>query len=301
MCLCAAGAAPLREFSSMPRRLLSFCFCAGIAASAPAFADEGDTADAADAAAVAATSGLPSATGVMQPGWRNQWGVGAIANPRFVGGDEYATRVIPYVELRYFDATGTRFFANVPQGIGGYAYRYRDRSGGFFNVGMSVAPGFNVRDDSIEGLDEVGLATEARLLLEAGGRRWTATANIAQDVGNGHEGAYLDLSVNYRGRLKGTGFYAFGPVLRYGDSVYKDSLFGVSPQDAIETGLPAYDADAGLERAGLQGLLSLPLRSTKWRFTAVARVSRLFDNAADSPIVVDKTQYFFITALTRPF
>lgn len=295
----------MREFASMPRRFFAFCLSVAFAGIGPAIAANKAADDAAenaaDAAAVAATSGLPSATGVLRPGWRNQWGVGAIANPRFVGSDEYATRVIPYLELRYFDETGTRFFANVPQGIGGYAYRYRDRGGSFFNVGMSLAPGFNVRDDSIEGLDEVGLATEARLLLEAGGRRWTATATIAQDVGNGHEGAYLDLSVNYRGRLKGTGFYAFGPVLRYGDSVYKDSLFGVSPQDAIETGLPEYDADAGLERFGFQGLLSLPLCSSKWRFTTVARASRLFDNAADSPIVVDKTQYFFITALTRPF
>ena len=257
----------------------------------------------ADAAAVAAASGLPSAAGALRAGWRNQWGVGLIANPKFVGSDEYNTRVIPYLDLRYFDERGTRWFANVPQGIGGYAYRARDLESGFFlNVGGAIAPGFNVRDESIEGLDEVGLSTEARLLIETGGRNWAASATLAHDVGNGHEGTYLDLSVARRGAVgQRGGFYAVGPVLRFGDSTYKDSLFGISPEDSIETGLPAYDADAGVERLGLQGLVSLPMGGSKWRLTALLRASQLIDNAADSPIVGAETQYFFLTALTRAF
>ena len=272
--------------------------CLQLTVSIPALAQ-----DQADAASAGAVSGVPSAAGVRRPQWRNQYGLGFIANPKFVGSDEFNTRVIPYFEFRYFDEKGTRFFANVPQGVGGYFYRQRDAaSGRFTNVGLSVAPGFNVRDDSIEGLDEVGISTEARLLLETGGRSWTATAILAQDLGSGHEGAYLDLSVNRRGRLgQGSGFYAVGPVLRFGDTTYKDSLFGISPEDSIETGLPEYSAEDGVERAGLQGLVSLPIKQSKWRFTALLRASRLFDSAADSPIVVDKTQYFFLTAITRSF
>lgn len=277
------------------RKLLFLVLCVAVG---PAVAQED-----ADAAAVAAASGLPSAAGAMQPGWRNQFGLGVIANPKFVGSDEYNTRLIPYVDLRYFDATGTRFFLNVPQGIGGYAWRSRDRAAGrFFNVGAAVAPGFNVRDDSIPGLDEVGIATEARVYLEAGGRSWAASATLAQDLGSGHEGAYLDLSVALRGRLKDPrGFYAVGPVLRFGDTTYKDSLFGITPEDSGNTGLPVYKAEAGVERLGLQGLVSLPLGSSKWRLTGILRASQLIDNAADSPIVVDETQLFFLTALTRSF
>lgn len=277
-------------------RLLALLVAIGLSVAAPAQEDT-------DAAAVAAASGLPSAAGALRAGWRNQWGLGLIANPKFVGSDKYNTRVIPYLDLRYFDERGTRWFANVPQGIGGYAYRARNPESGFFlNVGGAVAPGFNVRDDSIAGLDEVGLSTEVRLLVETGGRQWAASATLAHDVGNGHEGTYLDLSAARRGALgRRGGFYAVGPVLRVGDSTYKDALFGVSPGDAIGTGLPAYDADAGVERVGLQGLVSLPLAGSTWRFTALMRASRLIDNAADSPIVVDDTQYFFLTALTRPF
>jgi outer membrane protein len=257
----------------------------------------------ADSAAVAAASGVPSAAGVRQAGWRNQFGLGFIVNPKFVGSDEYNTRLIPYVDLRYFDTKGTRVFANVPQGLGGYFYRSRDlASGRFLNVGGAIAPGFNVRDDSIEGLDEIGISTEARLYVEAGGRSWTATATLAQDVGSGHEGAYLDLGVARRGRLgDGSGFYAVGPVLRVGDTTYKDAFYGVTEEDSIETGLPQYSADGNLERLGLQGLVSLPIGRSKWRFTTLFRASRLLNDAADSPIVVDKTQLFFLAAATRSF
>jgi outer membrane protein len=288
------------SFQSVGIRPIARLLAAGLAlilvASAAAQED-------ADAAAVAAASGIPSAAGAMRAGWRNQYGIGFIANPKFVGSDEYNTRVIPYIDLRYFDQKGTRYFANVPQGIGGYLYRdRRPETGRFFNLGVAVAPGFNVRDDSIEGLDEIGISTEARLYFEGGGRNWGATATLAHDVGSGHEGTYLDVSAQLRGRFRDPrGFYAVGPVLRIGDDTYKQSFFGVSPEDSIETGLPEYTADAGVERLGLQGLISLPVSTSKWHFTALLRVSQLIDNAAASPIIVDETQYFFLTAFTRSF
>lgn len=256
-----------------------------------------------DGAAVAEASGLPSGGRPARTGWRTEFGIGAIANPKFVGSDEYNTTVIPYLDLRYLDEKGTRFFANVPQGIGGFLYRGGDsRGGSFLNIGAGIAPGFNVRDDSIEGLDEVGVSTEARVYLQAGAGAWAATATLAQDVGSGHEGTYLDLGLNYRGRIgQRGGFYAFGPVLRYGDSTYTDSFFGVSPEDSGGSGLPVYDANAGFERLGVQGLVSLPIPKSKWRFTALARASRLFEDASDSPIVVDENQFFFLTSITRSF
>jgi outer membrane scaffolding protein for murein synthesis (MipA/OmpV family) len=257
----------------------------------------------ADSAAAAAASGVPSAVGMSQPGWRSQWGAGVIANPKFVGSDDYDVQPIPYFDFRYMDQKGTRYFANVPQGLGGFFYRSRvAETGRFVNVGAALAPGFNVRDDSIDGLDEVDISVEARLYLEAGGRRWVAAAVLAQDVGSGHEGAYIDLSLNRRGRLgSSSGFYAVGPVLRIGDDTYKESFFSVNAEESMASGLPEYDAGAGVERLGLQGLVSLPLGQSKWRVTSLLRASSLIDNAADSPIVESEAQYFFLTAFTRPF
>lgn len=264
---------------------------------------QGQAQEDADAAAVAAASGVPSAAGAMREGWRSQWGVGVIANPKFVGSEDYNIAPIPYVDFRYFDSVGTKYFANVPQGLGGYFYRQRDRESGFFlNLGAALAPGFNVRDDSIDGLDEIGISVEARLYLEAGGRGWVSSVTLAQDVGSGHEGAYLDLSLAKRGQIgKRGGFYAVGPVLRIGDDTYKESFFSINAGESAATGLPEFSADAGVERVGLQGLVSLPISGSKWRWTGILRASSLIDDAADSPIVEDETQFFFLTSFTRPF
>lgn len=259
--------------------------------------------DDADSASVAAISGVPSAAGMAQSGWRNQWGIGVIANPKFVGSGDYNVTPIPYVDFRYFDDKGTKYFANVPQGLGGYFYRSRDRrAGSFFSVGAAIAPGFNVRDDSIPGLEEVGVSAEARVYMEGGGNRWVASATLAQDIGSGHEGAYLDLSLALRGGLgQSSGFYAVGPVLRMGDDTYKESLFSINASDSAASGLPEFSADAGVERVGLQGLVSLPVGQTRWRVTSILRASSLIDDAADSPVVQDETQLFFLTAFTRSF
>jgi len=257
----------------------------------------------ADSAAVAASTGVPSAVGAPEPGWRSQWGAGLIVNPKFVGSDDYNLTPIPFLDFRYMDQKGTKYFANVPQGLGGFFYRQRDmKTGGFVNLGAAIAPGFTVRDDTFDELDEIGLSTEARIYAEAGGRRWVASATLAQDVGSGHEGAYLDLSVQRRGRLKeGRGFYAWGPVLRVGDDTYKEAFFSVDQRAANAVGIEAYDADAGIERVGLQGLLSLPVARSKWRFTSLLRVATLIDDASDSPIVEEDLQFFFLTSFTRPF
>jgi outer membrane protein len=108
--------------------------------------------------------------------------------------------------------------------------------------------------------------------------------------------------VSRRGRLgAGSGFYAFGPVLRVGDDTYKSAFFGVSPEESAASGLPAYNADAGIERFGLQGLFSIPLAQSKWRWTTIMRASTLIDDARDSPIVDTEAQFFFLTSFTRPF
>ena len=251
----------------------------------------------------ASAAGAVEQRGAGSAGWRTELGLGVIVNPESVGGADYRLLPLPYFDFRYLDDKGTRYFANIPQGIGGYLYRNRDlTSSRFFNIAASIAPGFNVRNDYIPGLKEVNVATEARLSVETGGREWTANATLAQDVGGGHEGMYLDLSAARRGRVGRTGgFYSLGPVLRLGDSNYKDSLFAVTPAESATSGLPQYTAGAGLERLGLQGLLSLPVGQSRWRWTGIARASRLIDNAADSPVVEEKTQLFVLMSITRRF
>jgi len=266
-------------------------------------------------AASSQTTGDASASGAVpassapvkalrgQLGWRTQLGVGVIVNPESVGGEDYNVTPIPFFDFRYLDERGTKYFANVPQGLGGYFYRERSRNTGrFLNIGAGIAPGFNVRDDSSAGVEEIGISTEARLYLEAGGKKWSAGATLAQDIGSGHEGAYLDLSLARRGGIgRRGGFYTVGPVLRLGDDTYKAAFFNTGAGQFNGLNSTAYSADGGVERVGIQGLLSLPVGDSKWRWTSIVRGSQLIGDAADSPFVLDETQLFFLSSLTRSF
>lgn len=299
------------RLSRSSRRLSSACLLSACLVSVSILGSEvamSQTAgDASATPAVSSASSAPVRALRGQLGWRTQLGVGLIVNPESVGGEDYNVTPIPFFDFRYLDERGTKYFANVPQGLGGYFYRERSPgkgrdTGRFLNIGAGIAPGFNVRDDSTAGVEEIGISTEARLYLEAGGKKWSAGATLAQDIGSGHEGAYLDLSLARRGAIgKRGGFYTVGPVLRVGDDTYKAAFFNTGARQISGQTVPPYSADGGVERVGLQGLISLPLGDSKWRWTSIIRGSQLIGDAADSPIVVNETQLFFLSSITRSF
>lgn len=251
------------------------------------------------ATATRAAGALPAGPGAAL-GWQWELGGALIANPRFQGADEYRLLPVPYVDARYLDRKGVRLFANVPQGLGGYVYRHRGEQGQRFDVGLALAPGFANRDqEDVPGLPDFGPAVEARAYLQYGSGSWGVSASLAQAVGTGHEGAYGDISASYRRRL-GQGFVAVGPVLRVGDGTYLDALYSVPTEFSGTSGLPAYEAGAGIESLSVQGLYSGRLTGA-WRLTGILRAGRLLGDAADSPIVQSETQFFGLIAVTRQF
>lgn len=237
-----------------------------------------------------------------QAGWRAEYGIGLIVNPEFQGSDDYRILPVPYVDLRYVDGKGEKYFANVPQGLGGWILRRRGDDGArSLDVGLALAPGFaNRDDDDLPGLDDFGPAVEARAYVRYGAGPWSLQGAFSQAVASGHEGFYADLSAARRGRFGRGGFWSFGPTVRLGDGTYNGALYSVSATESLTSGLPAHDAGSGLESVALQGLLSMPV-SKNWRWTGLLRGGRLFSDPADSPVVEEKTQLFFITALTRRF
>ena len=245
---------------------------------------------------------LSAAAEPVQPpaGWTREFGVGVIANPEFQGGSSYQLRPIPYIDIRYRDQSGVKYFANVPQGIGGYVYRSGREARGRSAVALSIAPGFATRDDGVPGLEEVGPATEARLTFTRAHGPWTAGAVFAADLGTGHEGAYVDLTFQRSGRIGQRGFWSFGPALRIVDSDYAEAQYGIRPADAPLAGLPMHDAGEGAEQISIGGVLSVPVHE-KWRLTTVARVGGILGDRGNSPIVESRTQAFLLIAVTRPF
>jgi outer membrane scaffolding protein for murein synthesis (MipA/OmpV family) len=78
------------------------------------------------------------------------------------------------------------------------------------------------------------------------------------------------------------------------------ALYGVSPRESEESGLADYRASSGVESLAFQGIVSLPV-GENWRLTSVVRLGELMDKAAGSSLIMQPTQFFAVTALTRSF
>ncbi len=68
------------------------------------------------------------------------------------------------------------------------------------------------------------------------------------------------------------------------------SFFSVSKRQSGKSGLPSYDADAGIKSAGPQ-LVLLYRMNRDWGLELLAAYDRLTGDAEDSPIVKDRDQF----------
>ena len=233
--------------------------------------------------------------------WSTELGLAALSNPDYQGASSYETMVVPYFDIRYTDEKGVKYFGNIPQGFGGYLYRERSGNGVESRVFASIAPAFTDRDtDDFAGLETFGTGVEARLGWELARGPFAVTATLAQELGAGHEGLYIDLAADWRTRIGERSFLSVGPTLRWADGTYMENLYGITAAEAASTGFAAYEAGSGIESAGIQGVFSAPLAGD-WRLTTVLQVSRLLGDSRDSSLTSEPTQGFFLAAVTRRF
>jgi outer membrane scaffolding protein for murein synthesis (MipA/OmpV family) len=80
-----------------------------------------------------------------------------------------------------------------------------------------------------------------------------------------------------------------GPELEFTNARYSQTWFGVTPAQSLQSGLPVYNAGAGVRDVGLHASLSY-LYSPHVVLRVLGSVKELTGDDADSPIVQSKTQ-----------
>jgi outer membrane protein len=189
------------------------------------------------AGSASALAGEAPVRSMPQIGWQTELGLGLIVNPEYQGAEDYRALPVPYFDVRYVDAQGTKTFFNVPQGFGTYFLRDRSVSGNRFALSAAVGPGFQNRDtDEFQGLKTFGIGLEARLGAEYDIGRWSLQAGLAQAVASGHEGFYGNLNASYRFVFGRGAIAGLGPSLRFGNSTYMSALYGVTQQESVSSG-----------------------------------------------------------------
>lgn len=207
-------------------------------------------------------------------------GIGAQIGPKYPGSDK--SEVLPYIKFSI--ARGDKPFAfSAPDDAFGIGLL----SAGPFRAGPAVAIQGERKDSDVEvplgrvkRTFEVGGFAELMLLDQ-----FRLRADLRKGV-NGHEGMVGSIGADQIWRDKDRYVVSIGPRLLYSDSRYQRAYFGVTPEAALATGLPAYRPGGGFHAIAAAAGLNYSLGGALGLF-GYARAERLIGDAAKSPVVKD--------------
>ncbi len=234
---------------------------------------------------------LPEEDPQQKTGVRLTLGAGVAYVPRYPGADQYRVRGLPVFGMGY-----GRFFAGGDEGSGGAGGAVginllRDSS---WRLGMALALGFGDarRESDHPSLAGLGDIERGSRLVVFGGYTWrwlSAALRIATDVERKDQGtlAFFDLTARYRPRPELT--FSAGPGITWASDDYMMTFFGVTPGQSARSGLPAYEANAGVQavRFGLGAGYRI---DRSWSIGARIGTARLDGDAGTSPITRDREQ-----------
>lgn len=219
-------------------------------------------------------------------------GAGARVRPAYEGADSSRVDPIPYLRLY-----GEHFFARTTQGILEGGWRTQPFGGVVFGAQLAYEEG-RITDDSaflsehrFEDLDpSVSLGLHAEGDWKLGPVPLNVLLRYRQDI-DSDNGAQADLRVT-AGVLDWNRVRAalFGQVT-WGDGKSTQRYFGITPQQAAASGLPAYGAGAGTRsvQLGVLGDVDLAKHCVGlWGIT----YQQLQDDAANSPLTQDRNNWY---------
>ena len=220
----------------------------------------------------------------------NFFGLGVGSYPDYIGSDDAAVGVAP---IGRFALGGHRFVRLLVNDL--RVNLLDDPNWQFGPVGLwRFGRDDDVDDPVVSKMREIDSSFSLGLF---GAYVWRDSQDPRKQAGVGGW-AHGDVTGVYNGWNAGLNAFAMQPVAKmvtlgggaaftYGSSNYMDEYFGVTTSDALATGLPVYQAGAGVRdvRGWVAALLHL---SPQWHLGAGVMYSRLVGDAADSPIVAER-------------
>jgi outer membrane protein len=205
-------------------------------------------------------------------------GLGAQLRPDFIGAD--SSEVAPLWRINV--ARGTDPFKfSAPD----YAFGIPIISSGGFSIGpaANIASGRKNSDLDVP----VG---KVKTTIEAGAFASYQLSNSLylraeglKGLG-GHKGVVGTVGADYIWRDGDRYVFSIGPRVLFSNSRYQRAFFGVTPEAALASGLPAYRPGGGVHGVAAASGLSVQF-DPRWGVFGFARYERLVGDAAKSPIV----------------
>ena len=212
--------------------------------------------------------------------WQLTLGAGVGFAPDYEGSDDYEAIFLPEAEIVWKDRVSLS-----PGGLNIDAYQGERLTLGF-GLGLTDS-----RDDSdnsaLRGLGDIDTSAEGSLYASYEFDFASINALFAQDLGDGHEGAFVELSADVFLPVTDDLVLLVGPDLTWASEDYMQSFFGISSSQAASSAYSTFDADAGFKDVGLHAMVRYPLTESI-SLNGIVQYKRLLGDAADSPIVEDE-------------
>lgn len=162
---------------------------------------------------------------------------------------------------------------------------------GPFTLGGGLNADFGREEDDadrLRGLGDVDKTIEGNVFAKYSHKRFSAEMILAHDLGSGHKGFSAELEAGYSLPVSQRAFVKPSVSAVYADDDYMDSYFSVNRFQASRSSLAQYDAEAGLKDISAN-LFSVYRLDKNWAVNGFVALSRLMDDAADSPIAEDES------------
>jgi len=107
---------------------------------------------------------------------------------------------------------------------------------------------------------------------------------VIHGLNSGHGGTTVEGAFRFVRPLSNRFTLVSSVSLTWASSDYQQSFFSITPEDALRSGLPEFQANAGLKDVGFSVAARYKFNQ-RWRTSMMLRLKRLVGTAADSPIV----------------
>lgn len=223
---------------------------------------------------------------VLAAGYDVTIGAGVGIAPRYLGSDQYRAIPIPYMNVRtpsgiYLDTTrGAGYRLDLPRNF------YIDSSINYAFGRKDSNESFASGSDALRGMGNVPNAVVAT--VTAGYKfMGVGSVSVAGDipVSNRSIGDSWRTALNVPLMIMPTDILTTKVVAHMGSAKHNQMMWGVSQSQSMASGFRRYTPGAGINAVDF-GLTWTHLFNRHWSVSTTGQVTRLVDDAGDSPIVV---------------
>lgn len=208
-------------------------------------------------------------------------GAGVAAIPRYDGSDEYKGRTVPIVNAQI-----GRFYARTEDGVGMNLIQTKNLTLG---AGLNMMWGYG-GDDVPPGIGGLPDAIGARLGLSTNIDGAVFGIAATRAVTHQDRGLLVDSRVSYPYSLTDSVRLTPSVGASWGSQQYMDSYFGIHEDQARQSGLTTYQPSSGLKDVSARVVVNYAV-TERLNLISLVGTSRLVGEAADSPMVRQKTQF----------